>query len=160
MNMIQTMNRTIHPGVLSGYKTPEEVLRAIEELYGAIPKTSHAKIEGITDQSIAEAVALHNQAFEYADLIDPEAEKIKDYARGVSPTGATRLTAQSLGVLIHVTNQVLRTNAAMLKMMSENVALQNRREKVNSEHFRMQYDGLTNAFGNTASMKSDLSLTQ
>src|ERR1700737_2593709 len=62
MDMIQTMNRTIHPGVLSGYKTPEEVLRAIEELYGAIPKTSHAKIESMTDQSVAEAVALHNQA--------------------------------------------------------------------------------------------------
>ena len=158
MDMIQTMNRTFQPGVLSQYRTPEEILRAIEGMYGAIPNTSDAKMEGMTDQSVAEAIALHNQAFEYANLVDPEAEKIKDYARQVSPTGAARLTAQSLGVLIHVTNQVLRTNAAMLKMMSENLALQNRREKVNSEHFKMQYDGLSSAFGSASSMKDDLSL--
>ncbi len=99
------------------------------------------------DRSAAEAIHLHNEAFRYADQIDPEAERIKDYAKVVSPQGAEKLTAQSLGVLIHVMNQVLRTNAAMLKLQSEQLALSNRKEKLGSEQFRVQYDGLAKAFG-------------
>lgn len=154
MGIMRTLNTTIHPGVFSDLKNPEAVLRAIQEIYGVIPKTPEARLQRLNDQSVAEAVTLHNQAFEYAAQIDPEAERIKDYSRGVSPVGAGRLTAQSLGVLIHVTNQVLRTNAAMLKIMSENLALQNRREKVNSQQFNMQYEGLSSALGSASSFKS------
>lgn len=160
MGIMRTMNRTLNPGVLSQYQTPDQMLRAIQELYGSIPRTPEARIQSLTDQSVAEAVTLHNQAFQYADQVDPEAERIKDYSRGTSPAGSARLTAQSLGVLIHVTNQVLRTNAAMLKIMSENLALQNRHEKVNSEQFKMQYDGLSSAIGGAASFKDATSIKQ
>ena len=105
-----------------------------------------ARMQQTTDQSVAEAIHLHNEAFRYAATVDPEAERIKDYARFVSPAGAQRLTAQSLGVLIHIMNQVLRTNAAMLKLQSEQLALGNRREKLNSEHFKMEYEGISRAF--------------
>ncbi len=158
MGIMRTMNQTIRPGILSQIQTPEEMLRAIQDLYGLIPKTPEAKMQTLTDQSVAEAVTLHNQAFQYADQIDPEAERIKDYSRGTSPAGSARLTAQSLGVLIHVTNQLLRTNAAMLKIMSEHLALQNRHEKINSEQFRMQYDGLSSAMTGSPSFKDQTTL--
>ena len=74
-----------------------------------------------------------------ADLVDPEAERIKDYSKVVSPQGAERLTAESLGVLIHVLNQVLRTNAAMLKLQGEQLALQNKKEKLSSQQYPLQH---------------------
>lgn len=158
MGIMRTMNQTIRPGVFSEYQTPEQILRALQDLYGTIPRTSEAKMQGHMDQSVAEAVTLHNEAFKYADQIDPEAERIKEYSRGTSPAGSARLTAQALGVLIHVSNQVLRTNAAILKIMSENLALQNRHEKLNSEQFKMQYEGLSTAISTSASMKDALEL--
>ena len=79
--------------------------------------------------------------------IDPEAERIKEYSKVVSPQGAEKLTAQSIGVLIHVLNQVLRTNAAMLKLQGEQLALQNKREKLGPEQFKFQYESLAKAFG-------------
>lgn len=159
MGIIRTMNTTIQPGVWGQLQDPDQVLRAIQQIYGTIPRTPEARMQQLNDQSVAEAITLHNQAFQYAAMVDPEAERIKDYSRGVSPQGAGKLTAQSLGVLIHVTNQVLRTNAAMLKIMSENLALQNRREKVNSEQFRMQYEGISSAMSASPSFRklSDLS---
>ena len=149
MVIIRTMNTTLHAGVWGELQTPEQVLNVIQRLYGMIPQTSRAASETFTDQSVAEAITLHNQAFQYANQVDPEAERIKDYARGVSPQGAGKLTAESLGVLIHVTNQVLRTNAAILKIMSENLALQNRKEKMGSTQFQLQYEGLSNALQDT-----------
>ena len=158
MGIMRTKNTTMQPGVLSHFQNSDEALRGVQQIYGEIPRTSEAKVQELNDQSVAEAITLHNQAFQYATEIDPEAERIKDYSRGVSPVGAGRLTAQSLGVLIHVSNQILRTNAAMLKIVSENLALQNRKEKVNSQQFQMQYEGLSSAFSNAPSFRQSSDL--
>jgi hypothetical protein len=147
MSIIRTRNTTLSPGVLSQLDTLEKAMGAVEQLYGRVPNTPEAPMQRTADQSVAEAIRLHNEAFKYADTVDPEAERIKDYARFVSPLGAQRLTAQSMGVLIHIMNQLLRTNAAMLKLQSEQLAVGNRHEKLNSEHFKMQYEGISRAFG-------------
>lgn len=147
LNIARTMNEKLSPGILSDLRGAEDVLAAIQDLYGRIPKTPQAKMQQTMDRTAAEAINMHNEAFKYADEIDPEAERIKDYAHVVSPGGAEKLTAQSLGVLIHVMTQLLRTNAAMLKLQSEQLALQNRREKLNSEQFKVQYESLSKAFG-------------
>ena len=146
MNMMKTYNTTLDPGILGNLQSVDQVLQSLQSIYGAIPRTPEARMQNFNDQSIAEAITLHNEAFQYAKEIDPEAQRIKDYARNVSPGGAAKLSAQSLGVLIHVTNQVLRTNAAMLKLLAEDLALKNKKEKLNSDHFRVQYEGISQGF--------------
>jgi hypothetical protein len=94
---------------------------------------------------VAEAINLHNEAYRYADQLDPEAERIKSYAAETSPQGAGRLTAESVGILIHAVNQLLRTNASILKLQGESLALANRREKLASAQFREQYTTLSRA---------------
>ncbi len=147
MNLARTMNVKLSPGILSDLRNAQEAMATIEQLYGRVPLTSQAKSQQFTDQSAAEAIQLHNEAFKYAAEIDPQAEQIKDYAKVASPGGAQKLTAQSVGILIHVMNQVLRTNAAILKIQSEQLAMQNRKSKLSSEQFRAEYDGLSKAFG-------------
>jgi hypothetical protein len=147
MNLARTMNVKLTPGILSELQSANEAMAVIEKLYGKIPMTNQAKVQQTMDQTVAEALQLHNDAFRYADEIDPQAEQIKDYAKVASPAGAEKLTAQSLGVLIHVMNQVLRTNAALLKVQSEQLAMQSRKSKLSSEQFKVEYDGLSKAFG-------------
>ena len=147
LNLAKTMNSTLKPGVLSDLQGADRALEVINRLYGEVPQTGEAGMQLTMDRTAAEAIHLHNEAFRYADLVDPEAERIKDYSKVVSPQGAERLTAESLGVLIHVLNQVLRTNAAMLKLQGEQLALQNKKEKLSSQQFKLQYEGLSKAFG-------------
>jgi hypothetical protein len=147
MTIIRTQNTTLSPGILSQLQTVDQLLGEVERLYGHVPNTASAPMQRTTDQSIAEAIHTHNEAYKYAATVDPEAERIKDYSNFVSPAGASRLTAQSMGVLITVMNQILRTNASILKLQSEQLAMGNHREKVESQHFKMQYDGLSRAFG-------------
>ncbi|MBK7842932.1 MAG: hypothetical protein IPJ71_04440 [Bdellovibrionales bacterium] len=151
LNIMRTANQTLRPGVLSDLDNLDLVLSKVEELYGRIPNTPEGKMQLMTDRSVAEAINLHNEAFKYADRLDPEAERIKDYAHMVNPAGAAKVTVQSMGMMIHVLNQILRTNAAILKLQSEQLALQNRRGKLDSEQFRMQYEGVSDAFGNLRS---------
>jgi hypothetical protein len=148
MNIIRTRNETLSPGVLSDLRNVQQIMSVVENLYGRVPKTQNSQLEQTTDTTVAESIQLHNDAFKYADQVDPEAERIKDYARDVNPLGAQKLTAQGVGVLIHVMNQLLRTNAAILKLQSEQLALQNRGNKLESEQFKVQYDELSDAFQN------------
>lgn len=143
MRLVNTMNRALKPGHLSDLRNINEVIRELESIYGKIPNTSEAKIQGTHDITVAESIQLHNDAFRYADEVDPEAERMKQYAHVASPQGAAKASLQAQGVQIHVLNQILRTNAALLKVQSETLAMQNRKAKLQSEQFRMQYNELS-----------------
>lgn len=145
LHIINTMNRVLKPGNLSNLSDVNAVIREIQDIYGKIPITAEAKLQSTHDVTVAESIQLHNDAFKYADEVDPEAERIKNYAQVASPQGAAKASLEAQGAIIHVLNQVLRTNAAILKIQSENLAMQNRKSKMQSEAFRSQYTELSSS---------------
>lgn len=148
LTTIAILNPKFNPGLYGNIATADGVLSIITNLYGSIPQTSEYQLQQAQDQSVAESIAMNGTLFQYADQVDLERQQIIDRSQVVSPQGAGKLTAQSLAILIGVTTQVLRTNSMMLKMMSENMALSNHHEKLESQQFLYQYDGLSNAIGN------------
>lgn len=147
--IIRIINPKFNPGLYGSLETADQVQRAIEDLYGVIPQTSEYRLQEAQDRSVAESIAMNGTLFQYADSVDIEAKRIISHAQNVNPQGAAKLTAESLAVLIGVTTQVLRTNSMMLKMMGQNMALSNRKEKLQSSQFKAQYEGISNAIGNT-----------
>lgn len=147
LRIIQIINPKFNPGLYGSLETSEQVQRAIEDLYGAIPQTSEYRLQEAQDRSVAESIAMNGTLFQYADSVDEEARRIIEHSRGTNPQGAAKLTNQSLAVLIGVTTQVLRTNSMMLKMMGQNMALSNRKEKLQATQFKTQYEGISSALG-------------
>jgi hypothetical protein len=145
--VIRIINPKFNPGLYGGLETAEQVQRAIEDLYGAIPQTSEYRLQEAQDKSVSESISMNGTLFQYADSVDDETKRIIAHAQKVSPQGAAKLTAESLAVLIGVTTQVLRTNSMMLKMMGQNMALSNRKEKLQATQFKTQYEGISNALG-------------
>jgi len=145
--MIQIRNPRFSPGLYGNLDSADRVLSTIHDLYGRSPKTGEARIQDAQDQSVAESIAMNGTLFQYADQVDAESKRIVDHSQVVNPTGAAKLTAQSLAVLIGVTTQLLRTNSMMLKIMAEDMALKNRKEKIASSQFKTQYDGVSSALG-------------
>jgi hypothetical protein len=147
LGIVRVINPRFNPGLYGSLETAESVQRAIEELYGVIPQTSEYRLQEAQDRAVSESISMNGTLFEYADDVDAEAKRIISHAQGVNPQGAAKLTAESLAILIGVTTQVLRTNSMMLKMMGQNMALSNRKEKLQSSQFKNQYEGISNAFG-------------
>lgn len=141
--VIQLINPKFNPGLYGDLNTADRVLHVITDLYGKIPQTSEARLQQAQDQSVAESISMNGTLFRFADQADQESQRIITHARDVNPQGAAKLTAQSVAVLIGVTTQVLRTNSMMLKMMGENMALSNRKGKLQAEQFKSQYDGIS-----------------
>ncbi len=147
LTVIQMLNPKFNPGLYGDLATADRVLSTIQDLYGRIPQTAESRLQTAQDQSASESIAMNGTLFQFADRADEESNRIIEHSQSVNPQGAAKLTAQSIAVLIGVTTQVLRTNSMMLKMMGENMALSNRKEKVQAAQFRSQYDGLSSAFG-------------
>ncbi len=141
--ILQILNPRFNPGIYGNLATADQVLRIIDDLYGKIPHTAELRLQQAQDQSASESISMNGTLFRFADQADEESKRIFAHSHSVNPQGAAKLTAQSLALLIGVTTQVLRTNSMMLKNMGENMALQNRKEKLQSAQFREQYDGLT-----------------
>lgn len=146
LNVIRMINPKFNPGLFGDLDTAERVLSVISDLYGKIPQGSEAKLIQAQDQSVAESIAMNGTLYRFADQADQESQRIIDHAGAVSPQGAAKLTAQSIAVLIGVTTQVLRTNSMMLKLMGQNMAVNNRQGKLQAEQFQRQYQGLGQGF--------------
>ena len=145
LSLIQIINPKFNPGLYGDLRDAQRALESITNLYGAVPQTSETKLQMAQDQSVAESLAMHGTLYDYADQVDSESKRILSHAQVVSPQGAGKLQAQSLAILIGVTTQVLRTNSAMLKMMAQNMALDNRHDKIRSEQFKAKYDDMSQA---------------
>lgn len=146
LTVIRMLDPKFNPGLYGNLGTADQVLSTIQDLYGRIPQTGESRLQEAQDQSASESIAMNGTLFQFADQADEESRRIIEHSQDVNPQGAAKLTAQSIAVLIGVTTQVLRTNSMMLKMMGENMALSNRKEKVQAAQFRTQYDGLSTAF--------------
>lgn len=145
--VIRIINPKFNPGLYGGLETADQVQRAIEDLYGAIPQTSEYRLQEAQDKSVAESISMNGALFQYADNVDDEAKGIIAHSQSTNPQGSAKLTNQALAILIGVTTQVLRTNSMMLKMMGQNMALSNRKEKLQATQFKTQYEGISNALG-------------
>lgn len=148
LEIIRILNPKFNPGIYGGLDNAESVQRAIEDLYGAIPQTSEYRIQEAQDRAASESIAMNGSLFRYADDVDLEAKRIISHAQAVNPQGAAKLTAESIAILIGVSTQVLRTNSMMLKMMGQNMALSNRKEKLQSSQFKTQYQEISSGLGN------------
>jgi hypothetical protein len=147
LEIIRILNPRFDPGIYGGLDNAASVQRAIEDLYGMIPQTSEARLQEVQDRSASESIAMNGSLFRYADDVDLEAKRIIAHAQDVSPQGAAKLTAESIAILIGVSTQVLRTNSMMLKMMGQNMALSNRKEKLQASQFKTQYKEISNGIG-------------
>ena len=134
LNMISTMGVHVDPGIYRNWSNIQNAMQGVEQIYGAIPNSKNKTIQTHVDQNVAEAITLNNSIYTYTKELDRIGEQIKTYSHTVSPGGAQKLTAESMGVMINVMNQNLRTQATGLKLQAQALALQNAKDKEQAKH--------------------------
>jgi hypothetical protein len=146
LDVIRIINPNFNPGVYGNLNDADSVLRAIQDLYGTVPKGMDENLMTAQDQSVAEVISMNRNLYDYADQVDREKDRIIYHASVVSPQGAGKLQGQALGVLIGVMTQLLRSQSQMLKIMAQNMAMENRKEKLSTQNFQENYRSLSTGF--------------
>lgn len=145
LNLIRTISPNTDPGLYKDWEKVTDALSKIESIYGIVIDSHDAKVQKDTDQSVAEAVSLNNSIYKYTKMIDEVGELIKSQSHSVSPGGAAKLTAQSLGVMLNLQNEMLRTQATGLKLQAQTLALQNRKDKDQTRQMVAGADNINSA---------------
>ncbi len=135
LQLAKTIYPDIDPGLYKDWQNVSDAIQKLETIYGIVTNSPDARIYRDTDQQVAEAVTLNNDIYKYTQGIDELGEVIKDYSHDVSPGGAQKLTAQTLGVMLQVMNQSLRTQATGLKLQAQTMAIQNKRDKDSTKQY-------------------------
>lgn len=146
LDLIRIHNPGFEPGLYGDLNDPAQVRRALQDLYGPVPEGMDQNLMEAQDQSVAEVISMNRNLYDYAEAADRERERILFHAQVVSPQGAAKLQNQALGVLIGLTTQLLRTQSQMLKIMAQNLAYDNRKEKLATQNFHENYQGLFHSF--------------
>ena len=144
LHMAQTLGLRIDPGIYRELKKVDQAVSAIEQVYGRPVDSNLATVQRNTDQTVAEAISFNNDLNDYAQNLDRVGEEIKAYSHSVSPGGAAKLTAQSLGVMIHVLNQQMRATGQGLKLQAQTLAIQNKRDKDQTAQYLKEGELLKN----------------
>jgi hypothetical protein len=129
LQMLRTVSPNTDPGIFRDWQSVSAAVQAVTALYGDVVPSKDSRIQLGADQSVAEAVSLNNAIYNYTRDIDVIGETIKTFSHQASPGGAQKLTAESMGVMLHVMNQSLRAQATSLKIQAEVLALQNHKDK-------------------------------
>ncbi len=135
MKLVESLGPYIDPGLYKELKKFDDLLKHLEGTYGVVVDSPDRQPQEETDRVVSEGISLNNSLYDYAKELDQVGERIKTYSHEVSPGGAQKLTAQSLGVMIHILNQNLRATATGLKIQAQGLALQNKKEKQETEAF-------------------------
>jgi hypothetical protein len=143
LGLAKTINPNIDPGIYRDWQKVQDAMAAVGLIYGVAVPSKDFQIQKDADQSVAEAISLNNSLYQYTREIDDVGQQIETYSHAVSPGGAQKLTAQSLGVIVHVLNASLRAQATGLKLQAQNLAIQNRKDKELTKHILDTSDTLT-----------------
>jgi len=133
------------PGLFREWQNVSGAMRNIEKIYGTAKNVKDEKLYKLNDQSLAEAVVFNNNIYKNAKKIDSIGERIKDYSHQVSPGGAQKLTAESMGVLLHVQNHNLRAMGKSLKLQAQSLARDNKKDKDKAQEISDTVDEITKA---------------
>lgn len=140
--LMKTVSPNNSPGLYSDWEKVDQALRGVQGVYGTAVPSSDVRVQKDADQSVAEAVSLNNSIYIYTNEIDQIGEKIKDSSHSTSPGGAQKLTAEALGVMLHVMNESLRAQATGLKLQAQEIAIQNHKDKAFTQHMISSSDSL------------------
>ncbi|MBI4925321.1 MAG: hypothetical protein HY843_05300 [Bdellovibrio sp.] len=145
LNLLETLNGRASPGLYSDWTKAQDALSKLKSIYGSVTASKNSQVEEDADRSVAEAVTFNNSLYEYTKEIDQIGERVKSSSHSVSPGGAQKLTSETLGVMLHVLNQNLRTQATSLKLQAQAIAIQNRKDKEETRQFLDESKTLSNA---------------
>lgn len=135
LRLARTIDPNIDAGIYKDWQNVGDALAKLQSIYGIVTSSPNSKVYSDTDQNVAEAVTLNNDIYKYTQNIDELGEVIKEFSHEVSPGGAQKLTAQTLGVMLQVMNQSLRTQATGLKLQAQTMAVQNKKEKDSTKQY-------------------------
>lgn len=117
LRLAETAHVPIPPSVYAQAKSIDQATNEARQLYGIIGDRSPMYTRS-RYRSGVEGLSLSQDAFDYSTFLDAQGESVKRSAVVANQASATRLTAETLGVILHSISHTNRLQAKALEMSS------------------------------------------
>lgn len=134
LRLAETAHVPLPAGIYDKAKKIDQAVWEAQRVYGVLADKSprHTRTNF---RSGIEALSLSQDAFEYSTYLDKQGEQVKSAAIISSQAAATRLTAETLGVLLHAVNHTNRIEAKNLEISAGNRLEDSSRENARFESY-------------------------
>jgi hypothetical protein len=119
LKLAETAHIPLPPGVYDQAKKIDQAVIKAQQIYGVITDKSPPYMK-THYQSGVEGLHLSQDTFDYSTFLDEQGESVKKAAVLASQASATRLTAETLGVVLHSISHSNRIQAKSLEITSSN----------------------------------------
>lgn len=141
--------------ILSDLKEFKNALQKVEGLYGKVPKSPEEALHVLHDQTVAESLRMATSFKEYSEVQEKNSQVLAAEARIASPKGAARMQAETSAEILRSLSQLIRLNTQLLKLQSEQLAMNNKSSKDGVANFQKVNQDLGRGF---SSFKPDMKL--
>ncbi|MBX9765895.1 MAG: hypothetical protein K2X47_01370 [Bdellovibrionales bacterium] len=143
--------------ILADIRDFKKAFDAVNEIYGKVPKSKEQALQLLNDQTVAESMRMANSFKSYSEEQERNSLIIASQSREASPKGAVRMQAETSAHILRSLSQLIRLNTQMLKLQSEQLALNNKSGKDQVMGFQRAEQSLGDGFKN---FKMDTSLAR
>ncbi len=152
LRLADTAHVPLPPGVYAQAKTIDQAVWQAHALYGEM--TQHSPDYTKTHyKSGVEGLSLSQDTFDYSTFLDDQGERVKYSAVDADQVSATRLTAETMGVLLHSISHSNRLQAKELEMSSSDRIENSAKEDAKFESYVNTQQHIEDTL-NTSSMSS------
>lgn len=134
--------------LLAELKDIKGTIEKVGILYGRVPKSPEETLQLLHDQTVAESLRMANSFKDFSKVQEKNSEVIAAQARVASPKGAARMQAETSAEILRSLSQLIRLNTQLLKMQSEQFAMNNKASKDGVSNFQKVNQDLGSGFSN------------
>ncbi|MCM0606268.1 MAG: hypothetical protein KA715_09270 [Xanthomonadaceae bacterium] len=134
LNLAETAHISLPPQVYEGAKQIDRAVWEARRVYGEVSERS-PKVTQNNYRTGVEGLFLSQDAFDYSNFLDEKGNKVKTAALVASQVSATRLTAETMGVLLHAVSHGNRLEAKQLEISSTKKIQDSTKENAEFESF-------------------------
>lgn len=143
--------------ILADLRQFQGALRSVNDVYGVVPNSQEATMQTLHDQTIAESLRMATSFKDYSDTQEQNSIIMEAQSREASPKGAARMQVETSAQILRSLSQLIRLNTQMLKLQSEQFAMNNKTGKDSVGNFQKVNTDFGKSF---QGFKSDMGLVQ
>lgn len=134
--------------ILAELREFRSAMGKVSTLYGQVPKSPEAALQVLHDQTVAESLRMATSFKEYSETQEMNSNLARLQARGASPKGAARMQVEMSADILKSLSQLIRLNTQMLKLQSEQLAVNNKSSKESVANYQKVSHDLGSGFSN------------
>ena len=129
--------------IIAEWEKVNSLAKMLEALHVDISKVRNKKGIEAVDEGLKRSLKIQKRIFEFQQKLSTASQSVEEQVSKVSPKGAARLTAQSMGMMLEAQGKILASQRVQIDLMMQQQMLENYERKIRAQHITQNIDELS-----------------